>query len=168
VFGGVETLFEGGNLVQMTLSKQESSFSARAVASLKQAGMRITRPRMDVVEALETCDRAVSAYALHSLVMERGGRIDVVSVYRILAVLKELGLVHYVGALDGFLACRSPHEHEAHTMHLVCSACHRVVEVPLSNQVAGEAVKGSEGKGFHHGKVHMEVLADSCESCEPA
>ncbi len=127
--------------------------------------MRVTRPRVDVVEALDSCPKAVSAYGLHSLVIERGGRIDVVSVYRILSVLKELGLVHYVGSLDGFLACRLPHEHDSHTMHLVCGSCHRVVEVPLSLSVTGEAVKGSEAKGFHHGKVHMEVLADSCEEC---
>ncbi len=129
--------------------------------------MRITRPRIDVVEALDSSPKAVSAYGLHTLVLDRGGRIDVVSVYRILSVLKDLGLVHYVASLDGFLACRLPHEHDAHTMHLVCGACHRVVEVPLSNSVTGEAVSGSEGKGFHHGKVHMEVLAESCEECSP-
>lgn len=149
----------------MNQSSEEGSFSSRAVASLKKAGMRITRPRMDVVEALESCEKAVSAYELHDLVISRGGRIDVVSVYRILAVLRELGLVHYIGALDGFLACRLPHDHELHTMHLVCGACHRVKEVSLPDEVAGEVVQGGEGQGFKQGKVRLEVLAESCKDC---
>ncbi len=149
----------------MIQSSDDGGFAFRALASLKKAGMRITRPRMDVVEALESCEKAVSAYELHDLVISRGGRIDVVSVYRILAVLRELGLVHYIGTLDGYLACSLPHDHELHTMHLVCSSCHRVKEVSLPNEVAGEVIQGGEGQGFKQGKVRLEVLADSCNDC---
>lgn len=83
-----------------------AAFESHAIAVLREEGMRITAPRIEVVRALAATDRALTVYGIHEAVRERGRRIDVVSVYRIIACLRRLGLVAHVGMLDGYVPRR--------------------------------------------------------------
>jgi Fe2+ or Zn2+ uptake regulation protein len=78
------------------------TYEKMALARLKEQGFRITMPRVLVVRALAGSDKALDAYALHNVIEDGGGRIDVVSVYRILETLRESGLVYKVGAKSGY------------------------------------------------------------------
>jgi Fe2+ or Zn2+ uptake regulation protein len=140
-------------------------FKERAVQALKAKGLRITSPRLEVVKVLASSPQALTPYQIHAKVVEKGGQIDVVSVYRILHAFQPLGLVHYVAALDGYLACGLDSDHGPHSKHVVCTSCSRVVEVPLTDEVAALALEGIEDLGFTNSRVQVEVVADSCTSC---
>lgn len=132
---------------------------------LRSKGMRITSPRVQVVKVLADADQALSPYEIHSRVLAAGGRLDVVSVYRILEAFLELGLVHHVGAVDGYMAC-SVKDHGLHSQHIICDRCHRVVEVGAPADAVAEALAQASPAGFAQGAVRIEVLAQSCARCE--
>src|SRR5579872_7492363 len=84
----------------------KQAYEEHCLQELRLAGYRITMPRIQVIRALADTKIALSAYAIHERIMDSGGRIDVVSVYRILATLQQVGLIHHVGLVDGYFPCR--------------------------------------------------------------
>src|SRR5438105_2427329 len=84
-------------------------FVGRALERLKALGMRLTGPRRMVVRVLAERRKPLGAYQIRDQVLAAGGKIDVVSVYRILAGLVEAGLAHRIGSVDGYLACSGVH-----------------------------------------------------------
>lgn len=141
-----------------------NSFHERAMAALRSHGLRVTGPRQEVVRVLAETDRALSPYEIHGRVLERGGRLDVVSVYRILQAFSELGLVHHLGAVDGYMPCTLQHQAH-HSQHVICDRCHRVVEVDPPDPAVAQALALVEREGFANGQVRIEILAESCGRC---
>jgi Fur family zinc uptake transcriptional regulator len=140
------------------------SFEEMALQVLRSTGHRITMPRVAVIRALGESNRALSAYAIHDRISASGGRIDVVSVYRILAMLQAADLVHHVGIVDGYIPCRIVGDHDSESEHLVCSVCGCVTELPLS-PVAHKAAAGqAEEAGFAPSIVKVEMLG-VCRHC---
>src|SRR5208283_2418532 len=82
------------------------AYEEHCLQELRASGFRITMPRIQVIRALADATTAMSAYAIHERIIETGGRIDVVSVYRILATLQQVGLIHHIGIVDGYFPCR--------------------------------------------------------------
>ena len=75
----------------LTEAKQ---FEDNALIALRNAGFRITMPRVLVIRALATTTVALSAYAIHEKIIATDGKTDVVSVYRILSTLQEIGMIY--------------------------------------------------------------------------
>lgn len=142
-----------------------TGFEESALEQLKEAGLRITMPRIQVIRALSKSNRSMTAYEIHAGICEDGGRIDVVSVYRILQTLLNIGMVHRIGIVDGYYACREPHAIEHDAEHLVCSECGCVTEL----SVAGNMVEGlstqAKGAGFRPSEIRVEMLG-LCEHCQ--
>jgi Fur family ferric uptake transcriptional regulator len=63
-----------------------------ACATLRQRGLRITKPRVTLLEELLRNPRPASTEEIHHAVRKTG--CDLVTVYRCLAVFEEAGLVH--------------------------------------------------------------------------
>lgn len=139
-------------------------FEERAIVRLREHGFRITMPRVQVIRALAASNKALSAYQLHATILEAGGRIDVVSVYRILGTLVQLGLAHHIGVVDGFLACHIEHEHEHETEHLVCRSCGSVTETAVPELALRATREQLTGLGFDMDEVKIEVLG-RCAPC---
>lgn len=109
--------------------------------------MRITAPRIEVVRALAASDRALTVYGIHEAVLQRGRRIDVVSVYRIVACLRRLGLVAHVGMLDAYVPRRFASESGQATAMLIDPESRRVREVdcgPELSQLLSERLGGDD------------------------
>src|SRR5205085_7033977 len=87
---------------EMTEAK---AYEEHSLKELRAAGYRITMPRVQVIRALADTKKALSAYAIHEKIISGGGKIDVVSVYRILSTLQEVGLMHHIGVVDGYFPC---------------------------------------------------------------
>ena len=96
------------------------------VDGLRGRGVRITAPRRAVLEALVAAGSHLTAEALHALVQARHPDISHSSIYRTMALLADVGIVHHVHLGHG------PAEYhlvtDAHT-HLVCSGCDTVTEL---------------------------------------
>ncbi|MFQ3588032.1 MAG: Fur family transcriptional regulator [Fimbriimonadaceae bacterium] len=143
-----------------------AEFESRALSQLRDSGLRITAPRVQVIRVLAVTRRALSAYAIHERIAQAGGQVDVVSVYRTLTRLEEAGLVHRLGSVDGYYACRSADGHQhTDTAHLICTACGCVSEVTVP-QAPRDAIAGQAASaGFSVRQVKVEVIG-VCGHCQ--
>ena len=90
-------------------------------------GMRPTRQRRAVADALASFDDFRSAQEIHDLLSRRGDPVGLATVYRTLQRLADAGEVDVLRTEDGeaiYRRCSDTHHH-----HLVCRACGRTVEV---------------------------------------
>lgn len=149
------------NSVDAETSEQ---YVGRALQRLRSLGLRITKPRKMVVTALAETRKPLGAYQIRKNVMSAGGKIDVVSVYRILAGLLEAGLAHRIGSVDGYLACWGSHSGEHQTEHLICRTCGCVEEIPIPQSALSEIGVAGSRMGFMSQSTRVEVLG-VCSHC---
>ena len=132
--------------------------------ALAAAGLRPTRQRLAVVAELRGESDDVTAQELHGRLRERGERLGLATVYRTLGRLADAGVIdaltHHPGELC-YRWCGDQHHH-----HLVCSRCHRVVELGEC-----ELDPWLERMSAEHGFVatgHRLEVAGVCGSCRAA
>ncbi|HWH31663.1 MAG TPA: Fur family transcriptional regulator, partial [Egibacteraceae bacterium] len=110
---------------------------------LLAVGLRPTRQRRSVVEALRERDDAVTAQELHASLRSAGEPIGLATVYRTLTALAEAGFLDTFEreGEQAFRLCGEQHHH-----HLVCEACNRVEEIDAAEVEAWvEAVARRRG-----------------------
>lgn len=94
---------------------------------LKDAGLKITHPRVKILQLLESSQvRHVSAEDVYRLLIESGEEIGLATVYRVLTQFEDAGLVarhHFEGGHSVFELAQ-----ETHHDHMVCVKCGRVEE----------------------------------------
>ncbi|MGH3044741.1 MAG: Fur family transcriptional regulator [Gaiellaceae bacterium] len=98
-----------------------------AIELLSDAGVRPTRQRVRVLDELMSERDDVTAQQLHDRLRSRGEKLGLATVYRTLGLLAEAGVIDALSHRPGELCyrlCGPGHHH-----HLVCSSCHRVVEL---------------------------------------
>ena len=94
---------------------------------LVRRGVRVTRRRLEVLSELARERDDVTAQALWHRLRKRDSQAGLATVYRTLALLADHGVVDTMshhGTELCYRLCTESHHH-----HLVCSSCHRVVEV---------------------------------------
>lgn len=94
---------------------------------LRKAGLKITSPRLKVLEILETNDeRHLSADAIYRALLDTGEELSLATVYRVLTQFERAGLVtrhNFEGGTAVFeLADRTHHD------HMVCLDTGTVIE----------------------------------------
>lgn len=96
-------------------------------ADLKKAGLKITTPRLKILEILEQAkEHHLSAEDIYRTLMDSDKEIGLATVYRVLTQFEEAGLVkkhNFEGAQSVFEL-----DHGTHHDHLVCVKCSRVEE----------------------------------------
>lgn len=150
-----------------SVSTQERSrkFEDLALAALREAGYRVTMPRVQVIRALGDTNRPLSANEIHARIRDVGGRIDSVSVYRILSTLQAVGAVHRIGVVDAFYACGLRADHAHDTEHFVCESCGCVTEIDLPAATSSRVTEEAQKVGFKPTEIRLEVLG-LCEHCQ--
>ena len=96
-------------------------------ADIKNAGLKVTLPRMKILELLEcSSDRHLKAEDIYKMLLDSGEEIALATVYRVLTQFETAGLVtrHH---FDGGHAVFEINDGEHHD-HLVDIATGRVVE----------------------------------------
>ena len=98
---------------------------------IRAAGKRLTRTRKAVLSVLEASQYPLSPTELYSQLQKENVAIDLVTVYRNLNTLKELGLVnqlelHQEGQLRYEIKEGREHHH-----HIRCKSCGRIVDLLL-------------------------------------
>ena len=97
--------------------------------TLKQRGIRLTRQRQLLLELIDQSGKHLDAESLNQMAHERDPKLNRVTVYRTLKLLKEGGLVdeldllHY-GGDQHYYETRTKQEHA----HIVCLRCGKVEE----------------------------------------
>ena len=98
-----------------------------AIDVLTDAGVRPTRQRERVLTELMGERDDVTAQELYERLRSGGEKLGLATVYRTLGLLAEAGVIDALSHRPGELCyrwCGQGHHH-----HLVCSSCHRVVEL---------------------------------------
>lgn len=105
-----------------------------ACARLRSAGLRITQPRIAILEALIQRNNPASIEQIHNDVTSDS--CDLVTVYRCLAVFEELGLVRRCFFHNG-TSLYEINLTDSHHYHIVCRSCGKVerIDVPLTEGV---------------------------------
>jgi len=98
---------------------------------LKATGRRVTRTRQAVLALFERTAKPLSAMEIFSQLQKEHVAIDLVTVYRTVHVLKELGLVaqvelHHEGQARYELKQGREHHH-----HIRCQLCGEIVDLVL-------------------------------------
>lgn len=94
---------------------------------LKKAGLKVTLPRMKILELLETSpEHHLSAEDIYKMLLDSGEEIGLATVYRVLTQFESAGLVerhHFESGQAVFELDRGQH-HD----HMVCNRTGKVVE----------------------------------------
>ena len=131
---------------------------------LERYGVRPTPQRVAVLGELIEEPDDVTAQELHRRLRAVGGRIGLATVYRTLALLRDEGVVDVLSHHPGELCYRVCPDHHHH--HLVCTGCHRVVEL-----VGCDLEPGLEAVAAAHGFVatgHRLEVSGLCADCRAA
>jgi Fur family transcriptional regulator, ferric uptake regulator len=132
------------------------------LAKLAASGYRITPPLRTLVEILVSSPRALGAADLYDLGRRQVPHLGLVTVYRSLEKLEELGLVQRVHQANGchaYLRAAPGHVHL-----LLCTCCGRVAYFE-GDDLTGliEKVAGQSGFTIHE---HWLQLHGLCEDCK--
>ena len=133
----------------------------RAAERLVERGVRPTQQRLRVLAELMDERNDATAQELHARLRARGERIGLATVYRTLSVLVDEGIVDALSHHDGercYRLCGAEHHH-----HLVCTRCHRVVE--LTDCGIGDWLeRAAHEQGFLATEHSLEV-SGLCAAC---
>lgn len=95
---------------------------------LRRHDVQVTRQRLEVLQELAVEPNDATAQTLWKRLRARdGSTVGLATVYRTLSLLSAKGVVDTLAHHEGELCyrlCGETHHH-----HLVCSSCHRVVEI---------------------------------------
>lgn len=98
--------------------------------SLKAGGKKLTKPRKAILAILEQSPLPITAADVHDRLKKQQRPVDLVTVYRNLAMLQELGLVTPVGLHEGQMRYEVRHGREHHH-HIQCRGCGKIVDLML-------------------------------------
>jgi len=131
-----------------------------ACARLKSAGLRITQPRVAIIEALIRRDRPVSIEQLHHDLADDA--CDLVTVYRCLAVFEELGLVRRCFFHNG-TGLYEINLDDSHHHHIVCKTCGKVERIDASFTENTERMLRERG---YEQVTHLVEFFGVCPDCQ--
>lgn len=130
---------------------------------LKKAGLKVTLPRMKILEFLETSKvRHQSAEEIYRALLEGGEEVGLATVYRVLTQFETAGLVtrhHFEGGQAVFELTQSGH-HD----HIVCVVCGKVEEF-FDETIELQQEKIAESKGYEV-TDHSLTLYGRCSECQ--
>lgn len=128
--------------------------------ALRDAGLRATRQRTTVLDALRDRVEAVTAQDLHAELRASGEPVGLTTVYRTLSSLAAAGLLDEFQR-DGeqaFRLCSDDHHH-----HLICESCNRVEELE-ANEVERWVDSVANRRGFRV-TGHRADIFGVCAEC---
>jgi Fur family ferric uptake transcriptional regulator len=131
---------------------------------LKNAGLKITAPRLKILEILEkqTDDRHLSAEQVYKILLSENQEIGLATVYRVLTQFEAAGLVsrhHFEGGNSVFeLSTDSHHD------HLLCLKCGKVEE--FTDEIIETRQKEIADRLGYELTDHSLYLYGICATCK--
>ena len=135
---------------------------SRAESICRERNERFTENRRAVLELLLAEHRPVGAYEILERFDWKGRRPAPAQIYRALAFLEALGLVHRIASRNAYIACSGPGEGHG-TVFLVCEECGMVAEP--SAAWLGETVHDLAGASGFELRTHILEVTGRCPEC---
>jgi Fe2+ or Zn2+ uptake regulation protein len=144
------------------VNEQPADLQAREwLQQLQGHGYRLTRSRQAVVETLTHAGQSLTPADIYETGRGRHKRLGLVTVYRTLEALEELGLVQRVHRPDGCHAYVPAFQGHQHL--LLCQSCGRV-EVFKGDDLV-EFARRLEGESGFEIREHWLQFFGLCEDC---
>jgi len=130
---------------------------------LRQHHLKITTPRLSVLSIISKKETATSQPELEKIL---GDTIDRVTLYRVLNVFEEKGILHKIHDLHGtatYAICSEncpEHMHKEEHVHFTCSECNSIYCLDDNMQMPTIAVP----KGFHIDSISINAIG-ICDKC---
>lgn len=137
-------------------------------SQIKQAGLKVTLPRMKILEILESSDedqgsRHLRAEDVYRILLSRGEVVGLATVYRVLTQFEAAGLVsrqNFEGGQAFFELDRG-----AHHDHLVCIRCGQVVEfLDEAIEERQRAIAVEHGFTLEAHTLNIQGLCPNCQA----
>ena len=132
---------------------------------LKQAGLKVTLPRMKIFEILEQSEEHhLSAEDIYKILIDSGEDIGLATIYRVLTQFETASLVnrhHFETGQAVFELNRGSH-HD----HLICVKCGKIVEF-VDDEIEEKQKRIAKNSGFRI-TDHSLIIYGMCdsESCQ--
>jgi Fur family transcriptional regulator, ferric uptake regulator len=133
-----------------------------ACSRIRTAGMRVTKPRVALVETLLKLDGPVSIERIHQQVGIKS--CDLVTIYRCLAAFENLGLVRRSYLHNGTCLYEQTLGTARH-YHIVCKACGKTDKVDYT---LAEGVEQKLQERGYANISHVVEFFGTCPACQQA
>ncbi len=133
---------------------------------ISQRGYRLSGARKKILSILAECDQPLSPAGLLDKLKEQGESTSLVTVYRNLDLLSELGLAERIFNAEGelgYLTCKSAHHHH----HILCVNCRSTVEFEAADELK-ELIAHAAAQTQYEISGHMLQLIGLCPACQAA
>jgi Fur family transcriptional regulator, ferric uptake regulator len=137
-------------------------WASHALTELRNAGYRPGAAGTLVLEHLEAQDCCRGAHEICDALSQRGSKVGLASVYRMLERLDERGLVQRIDLGDGIVRYEAARD-AGHHHHLVCGACGKVE--PFADRRLEQAIHAVEERSGYSVVAHDVVLRGACADC---
>ena len=130
---------------------------------LKEAGLKITLPRIKILQMLESGEeRHVSAEDVYKLLLRKGEEIGLATVYRVLTQFEQAGLVirHNFEGGHSVFELASDNHHD----HIVCVKCGKVEEF-VDQEIERRQTQVAAVLGFELTDHHLNLYG-VCPDCK--
>jgi len=136
--------------------------TSEVLRRLAQHGYRATAPRRAVIQALLEGGSSLTPAEVHVRGRVIYPGLGLVTVYRTLELLEEMGLARRVHLEDGCHAYAPVAQTLSH--HLVCQQCRQVVEFPCAG-LESLTAQVSQQTGYLVNE-HLLELVGTCPACQ--
>lgn len=150
-----------------TTSDFMDNYSSFALNKLKDAGLKLTKPRQLIVNFLAKSEKVLSPYEMRDLLRKKKINTDVVTIYRVLELLESFSLVHKVLAFNGYIKCKTNFKNNSSDIchhYLLCKNCQKVEEVEGEDLTALEK-KITKNRKFKIDSHYLEFMG-LCKNCQ--
>ena len=131
-------------------------------SAIKSRNLRMTDQRRQVLRVLEESDEHLDAEAIYDLVRKQNPRISLATVYRTLALFKELGLVneHKLGEDHSHFETAQEEPH----YHFTCLSCRKIIEFSAP-EIEETLLPRIAKQGLEINEVHL-IISGYCADCQ--
>ena len=140
-----------------------NAWTETTLGTLRAAGYRGGGARRTVVELLGRQDCCLTAQEIFDRLRDEGRTVGIASVYRVLDLLGEQGLVQRVDVGAGTARYEPVLPSGEHHHHLVCDDCGKVEA--FEDPGLEQAIHRLEGRTGYSVAAHDVVLRGACGDC---
>jgi Fur family ferric uptake transcriptional regulator len=134
------------------------------LGQLQANGYRLTAPRQVVVEIIASSQRILTPLSVYDLARSRAPGLGLVTVYRTMEKLEELGLlqrVHQPSGCQGFIAAFIGQQHL-----LICQACGHVEHFSGQHETLDALITDLAESSGYQIQEHWLQLFGLCAACK--
>jgi Fur family ferric uptake transcriptional regulator len=141
----------------------ETGWTESTLEALRSDGRRSGTARRAVVELLGRQDCCLTAQQIFDELRAEGRRVGIASVYRVLDLLTEKGLLQRIELGEGTARYEPAHADGEHHHHLVCANCGKVEA--FADDELELALHRVESRTGYSVAGHDVVLRGACRDC---